>query len=418
MVTGRNKWAMLAFLCAIFVLYTIDRAMLGLLAVPIQAETGLSNVKFGVLSAAIFWTYAVCVPFSGLAGDRFNRVLIIGIAAVTWSLMAFLAGFASGFWSLFLLVSVALVAPQTLYGPSANALLAEQHVATRTIALSCHQAAYYVGWFTSGAAVAAVQGWFGSWRGPFFAFGATGMLLGTAFLLWNRNRREHRALQACQEDRPTFKASLRAFFCCKTALLVAVCYVGEVFVAYGYSSWGPKFIAEKFSLSTAAAGTGVMFWHYASSFAAILVAGFVTDRVVRRMPRFRMALSAAALAVSIPALVLFGLSDSLPVVWASAATLGAMIGVIGANQFTAVFDVVPSRYRAGSVGFLNVVAGLVGSTAPIALGWLSGKHGMRGFEIGFAAMAFVQVVAIGGLLLAMAFTFRHDFITAEKGEER
>ena len=59
----KNKWTMLAFLCAIFVLYTIDRAMLGLLAVSIQAETGLSNVKFGVLSAAIFWTYAVCVPF-------------------------------------------------------------------------------------------------------------------------------------------------------------------------------------------------------------------------------------------------------------------------------------------------------------------------------------------------------------------
>ena len=52
----RNKWGMLCFLCGLFVLYTIDRAMLGLLAVPIQQETGLSDVKFGVLSAAIFWT--------------------------------------------------------------------------------------------------------------------------------------------------------------------------------------------------------------------------------------------------------------------------------------------------------------------------------------------------------------------------
>ena len=363
MTIGKNKWAMLAFLCAIFVLYTIDRAMLGLLAVPIQAETGLSNVKFGVLSAAIFWTYAVCVPFSGLAGDRFNRVLIIGIAAVTWSLMAFLAGFASGFWSLFLLVSVALVAPQTLYGPSANALLAEQHVSTRTIALSCHQSAYYVGWFTSGVAVAAVQGWFGSWRGPFFAFGAIGLLTGVAFLMWNR--RNVRTDPARDGSRPSgntgFKASLRAFFCCKTAVLVAVCYVGEVFVAYGYSSWGPKFIAEKFSLTPAEAGTGVMFWHYASSFAAILLAGYVTDRVVRRMPRFRMALSAGALVVSMPALVLFGTSGSLPVVWAAAALLGAMLGVLGANQFTNLFDVIRPDCRAGAIGFLNVVAALVGT---------------------------------------------------------
>ena len=418
MTAGKDKWAMLAFLCAIFVLYTIDRAMLGLLAVPIQAETGLSNVRFGVLSAAIFWTYAICVPFSGLAGDRFNRVRIIGVAAVAWSLMALLAGFASGFWSLFLLVSVAIVAPQTLYGPSANALLAEKHTETQTIALSCHQSAYYIGWFTSGAAVSAVLGWCGSWRGPFFTFGAVGLLIGVVFLLWNRKGSGKSSAKRVQQDtgKIGFKASLRAFFCCKTAVLVATCYVGEVFVAYGYSSWGPKFIAEKFALTSAEAGTGVMFWHYASSFVAILLAGLVTDRVVKQMPRFRMALSATALIVSIPALVLFGLSDSLPVVWASAAALGAMIGVIGANQFTAVFDVVPSQFRAGSIGFLNVVAALVGSTAPIALGWLSGKYGIRGFGVGFAAMAIVQVIAIVGLLLAIAFTFKYDFINMETGE--
>ena len=410
----KNKWGMLGFLCVIFVLYTIDRAMLGLLAVPIQEETGLSDVKFGVLSAAIFWTYALCVPFSGLAGDRFNRAKLIGIAAVSWSAMTLLAGFANGFWSLFMLVSVAIVAPQTMYGPSANALLAEQHRETRTIALSCHQAAYYVGWFTSGAAVAAVVSLFGSWRGSFFAFGSVGMVVGTAFLLWN-GRGSGAAVPAARRPGGSgFRASLKAFFGCRTAILAAVCYVAEVFVGYGYSAWGPKFIAQKFSLTAAQAGTGVMFWHYASAFGAILIAGFVTDRFVRRMPRFRMALSSGALIVSMPMLALFGLSDSLPVVWTAAALLGAMIGVIGANQVTAVFDVVPSQFRAGAGGFLNVIAGLVGSTAPIGLGALSGALGVRGFEIGFAAMAAVQLVAVVALALAMAFTFKRDFAVIEQ----
>ena len=35
--------------------------------------------------------------------------------------------------------------------------------------------------------------------------------------------------------------------------------------------------AEKFGISPSEAGTGVMFWHYAASFAAILVTGIVTD---------------------------------------------------------------------------------------------------------------------------------------------
>ena len=137
-------------------------------------------------SAAIFWTFSVCVPFSGLAGDRFNRAKLIGFAAVAWSAMAILAGFAGGFWTLFLFASVALVAPQTMYGPSANALLAECHADTRTVALSCHQAAYYTGWFVSGAAVAGITALFGSWRAAFFVCGAVGLVVGLTFLLGAR----------------------------------------------------------------------------------------------------------------------------------------------------------------------------------------------------------------------------------------
>ena len=48
----RAKWSVLALLCAIFVVYTVDRALIGLLALPIQEETGLSNLRFGVLSSA------------------------------------------------------------------------------------------------------------------------------------------------------------------------------------------------------------------------------------------------------------------------------------------------------------------------------------------------------------------------------
>ena len=409
MGTTKSKWTLVAFLCALFVVYTIDRALLGILAVPIQDETGLDNVRFGILSAAVFWTYSLCVPFSGLAGDRFNRARLIGLAVTVWSAMTFLAGFATGFWSLLLLVSVAICAPQTLYGPSANALIAEHHDKTRTFAMSCHQAAYYTGWFVSGAAVAGVLAVFGNWRWAFFVFGTVGLLLGIAFLLWSR-KFTPAAPAAKQSGDRTIKQSLLAFFGCRTALLVAVCYVAEVFVGYGYSAWGPKFIAQKFNLSASAAATGVMFWHYAAAFAAILVAGRLTDRFVVRWPRFRLALSASALVVTMPALVLFGTSGSLPVVWAAAATLGAMLGVIGANQFTVIFDVVPSQYRAGSIGFLNVIAGLVGSTAPIALGALSEARGVGGFEVGFASMAAVQLVAVAGLASAMLFTFRKDRI--------
>ena len=409
---SKGKWAILGFLCAIFVTYTVDRALLGILAKPIQDELGLTNGQLGVLSAAVFWTYALCVPFSGLAGDRFDRAKIIGFAAVAWSAMTLLAGFASGFWSLFFLVSIAICAPQTLYGPSANALVAEYHRETRTIALSCHQAAYYTGWFVSGAAVAGILSLFGVWRAAFFVCGSVGVVIGTVFLCY-AGRCAERGPSAASIGRttgPTLGRSLRAFFGCRTALLVSVCYVTQVFVGYGYSVWGPKFVAQKFAISTARAGTGVMFWHYAAAFAAIVLAGLATDRFVRRWPRFRLFLSAAAVIGTAPALVLFATGGTLAVVWASAAFLGAMLGVIGANQFTMIFDVVPASCRSGALGFLNVTAGILGSLSPVLLGALSDRDGLRGFETGFAAMAGVEALALAALVAAAAFTFGKDRI--------
>ena len=407
-----RKWSVLAFLCGIIVIYTVDRALLGLLAEPIQKSTGLSDVRFGLLGSAIFWTYALAVPFAGLAGDRFDRSRLVGLAAVVWSMMTFLAGFADGFWSLLLLVSIAIVVPQALYSPAANALIASLHDRTRTVAMSCHQAAFYTGWFVSGTAVAGISALFGTWRAVFFVCGGVGLAVGLAFLAFAG--RSKAAGQSCvpasikQSNNRTVKQSFRAYFGCPSALLTSVSYVTEVFVACGYCVWGPKFVMMKFGISPGAAGTGVMFWHYAAAFAAILGAGFLTDAFVKRWPRFRLILSLSATVVAIPSLLLFGLGTSLPFVWTGAALLGAMLGVIGANQFTNLFDVVPPDHRSGAIGFLNVMAGLCGGLSPVLLGAFSEAQGLKGFERGFVLFASVQLLPIAALASSILLTFRKD----------
>ena len=406
----RTKWSVLAFLCAIFTVYTVDRALLGLLAIPIQDETGLSNLRFGVLNSGIFWSYALVAPFSGLAGDRFDRPKLIGCAVICWSVATLLAGFADGFWSLFLLVSFAIVIPQTFYSPTASALIASLHTDTRTAAMSCHQAAFYTGWFVSGAAVAAILSLFGTWRTAFFVFGSLGLVLGLGFLVLFGRTRSSQSRTVQPADKPTVRQSLRAFWGCPSALLAGIGYVTVVFVSCGYCAWGPKFVAQKFSVSAAAAGTGVMFWHYAASFAAILVTGVATDRLVKRFPRCRLVLAMAAFLVAMPTLVLFGLGPTLPLALAGAAVLGAMWGVLGANQFTNLFDVIRPDCRAGAIGFLNVVAALVGSLAPMVLGWASQRYGLKGFEVGFAAMGGILVIPIAAFLISFSFTFKKDRI--------
>lgn len=404
----KNKWTLLTFLCAIFVVYTIDRAMLGPLAIPIQADTGISDVQFGFLNAAVFWTYAAVVPFAGFLGDRFSRLKLVGFASILWSVMMVLAGFANGFLSLLLLVSFAVTVPQTFYSPAAVALLASRHKETRTIAMSCHQAAFYAGWFLSGASVALLLGMFGSWRSAYFVFGGLGFILGLVFLVVGKGETEVVRHQGPARAWPSFKEALRAFCCCPSAMIAALGHAAFTAVAFGYCAWGPKFVAEKFAISPGAAGTGVMFWHFAAALVAVLLTGFVTDRLVGRFPKTRLFLQSVALLLSAPLLALFGFAPVLPFVWLAAAAFGIMKGSFEANSVNSLFDVVPSSCRASAMGFLNVLSGVLGAFVPIFLGWLSQYEGVRGLEYGFALLGGLLAIACLMMCFSLFRTFDRD----------
>jgi len=414
----RGKWTQLAFLCAIFAVYTIDRTLLGALALPIQRSTGVTDVQFGFLSAAIFWTYAAVVPFAGYAGDRFDRARLIGIASMVWSTMALLAGFASGFWSLLILVSVAVTAPQTVYSPSAVALIASRHRETRTVAMSIHQMSFYTGSLLSGAAVAGILACFGTWRAAYFIFGMVGIALGAAFLFCHCRGEAGVVSSAGQEvadkKKPGFKVVARAFFCCPSAVIAALGHVAFTFVAFGYTSWAPKFVALKFNLDAGKAAAGVMLWHFVAAMGAVLATGFITDRFVGRWPRFRLALQSASLVVAVPVMWVFGTTHSLAAAFGSAAMLGVLKGSFEANSFNSIFDVVPAECRASAVGFVNVLAGVIGAFAPIALGFLSQRGGIDGLGLGFAALGSVLALAFILMCVSIFRTFERDRIRSDK----
>lgn len=405
----KNKWTVLAFLCVIFVVYTVVRAFPGLFALPMQKELGISDVAFGVINSAVFWAYAACVPFAGVIGDHFNRRKVIGLAVVFWSVMAVATGFAGGYWALFVLVSIGITGPQTLYSPSAHALISQCHRETRTIALSCHQAAYYTGWFLSGLIAAATLAWFDSWRAAYFIFGGLGIALGAVFLFFSRDAASARQAVAAA-DAPSVREAFGAFFRCPSAVLAALGYTSMVFAAFGYTAWGPKFVALKFGISPGAAGTGVMSWHFAAAFPAILVAGWLSDRLVKTWPRFRLCLQIATLLLIAPTFALFGFGGSLAVVWFAAFAYGVLRGTFEANQVASVFDVVDVRYRATALSCMNIFAGLIGSLAPMLVGALSQSRGIRGFEIGFALLG--ASLGLGAVLMGVSalFTFNRDRI--------
>ncbi len=403
------KWVVLALLSGAFFFHQADRALFGLLTIPIQADLHLTDLQIGWVNTALFCTLAVATPFAGLLGDRFSRKWIITLSLLFWSLMTACTGLVGGVVGLIFFRSIATGGGESFYAPSAYALLASHHRETRSLALSVHQSALYIGLMFSGALVACALHALGGWRPVFFIFGGLGFLLGVVFCFALKDGRPAGAPPPAAAA-PPFRESLRAYFCNPSALLASVGFIAVVFANNAYLCWAPKFIARKFGLSVGAAGSGTMLYHHIAAFAAIMLGAFVTDRLVVGRPRFRLGLQIAALVGGAPALLFIGCAPGIAACWCAVVFYGVFRGLCEVNTHASLFDVIAPAHRASAEGLMTMVAFFIGSLAPLLLGALSDRYGLRGFETGFAILGAGYLVGAAALLASFLFTFRRDRI--------
>ena len=320
------KWILLAMLSFAFFFHQADRALFGLLTIPIQDELHLTDVQIGWINTVLSWTLALMTTIAGFCGDRFSRKWIITISLMFWSLMTVCMGFVGNFTILGIAISayacvmffrsIATGGGESFYAPSAYALIAAHHKETRSVALSVHQAALYIGLMTSGALVAWILhglkgsvwvtehfGELGYWRPVFIIFGALGFVLGILFVFFLKDKTdpsEKKADPVAKEKGSSLVEGLKAYFCNPSALLATSGFIAIVFVNNAYLFWAPKFVAQKFAAelgdkAVAVAGNGTMLYHHICAFAAIMAGGFLTDALVKRFPRFRLLFQSCAL---------------------------------------------------------------------------------------------------------------------------
>ncbi len=414
---GKNyKWLLLAFLSMAFFFHQADRVLFGLLTIPIQDELHLTDLQIGWINTALFCTLAVMTPIGGFVGDRFSRKWIITFSLLFWSLMTACTGFVGGMCGLIFFRSIATGGGESFYVPSALALLASHHRETRSVALSVHQAALYVGLMFSGALVAWALHLFGGWRPVFFTFGGLGFLLGVVFVWALKERRDDGDKGVDGDDckakgeKPPLVKGLKAYFCNPSALLATGGFLAVVFANNAYLSWAPKFMARKFELGVGAAGYGAMLYHHVAAFVAIMAGAFLTDACVRRNPRFRLLLQTVALLLGAPALILFGFAPSCIAAWAGVALYGVFRGLFEVNAHASLFDVVPPCHRSTAEGLMTMVAFFTGSLSPLMIGALSDKYGVRGFEIGFSILGIGYLLGAAAIAASFFFTFKKDRI--------
>lgn len=383
-----RKWLTLAVLCCAYFFYMSDRMLFGLLVLPIQKETGLTDLQIGLIDMVVYWTMVLLAPVSGVMGDRFSRTRIISCAVILWGLFTAATGLVGGIVGFVAVRAVLVTAAQAFYGPSAAAFIASQHKETRTVALAVHEGGMYVGMLSCGIIVSALLTAFGGWRPVYFAYGAATAAVGLVFALFYW--RDGTVAGAAKKS---LAVGMKAFFGNPAALCIGSGFVAILFASSGFAVWAPKFMALKFNLTVGEAARGVMFWPNVAAMTGAIGGGFLTDWLVRRYPRVRLVLYITVFLASVPLLAAIGFLPCLPLVWCAFVAFGLMRGLYTSNSKAALFDVIPPEYRSSAVGFLSIIACLFSSLAPVLIGFASHRWGLLGFEIAFTSIGALLVTA-------------------------
>lgn len=399
--TRNYKWELLIWLWFAFFLNQGDRQIYNVVMPLIGADLKLEAVQLGLVATIFTAIYGVLVPVAGYAGDVFSRKWMVFASLVTFSVGTVLTGAASGFLLLIIFRSVATGAGEAFYYPAANALIGEYHQQSRARAMAIHQTANYTGVVVSGFLAA----WIGEkwgWRMSFLTFGFAGVIW-AALVAW---RLKDAPRPAATATRIPLREVCAVVFRKPTVLLLALAFGGMVFVHIGYVTWMPTFLKEQFGLSLSHAGFSSMFYHHLLAYVGVLFGGWLSDRMAARRRQVRMEIECLGLLLGAPFILLMGVSGSLILTYVALAGFGFFRGVYDSNLMAAPFDVIPSKYRASATGLMLGCAFLIGSAAPVALGWMKSRMGLG---IGLSSLGFVYLLSAALVLVALKFFFHRDY---------
>lgn len=358
-----------------YTLNFIDRILIGVVAEPIIKEFQLADWQFGILSGfgfAVLYTVAG-IPIARLA-EKYNRVRIIAVSVIVWSLMTALCGLAGGFISL-LVFRVGVGIGEAGCTPPANSIISD-YFPPRSRARAF--AIYALG-ITLGSVFANLFG--GpiaenfSWRDAFLMLGLPGVLVG--IVIWFTMKEPPRgysepASVVQSETAPSISDVLRSIVTNRTYLLNGLAATIVAFVGYGVTAFQAPFFQRVYGLSVGEVATTLVLPLSLAAAAGTFSAGLLTEKLSGKFPSIVAWLPGLGLGLAIP-LYWFGYhSTNLQVTfWLLFAGAFCHYSYLGA-QYTICQAVVDIRARATALAIMLFVVNLIGyGVGPLFIGILS-----------------------------------------------
>jgi predicted MFS family arabinose efflux permease len=369
----RYRMVVLAMLVLVYTFNFIDRQIVGILAVPIKADLGLTDTQLGLmggLAFALFYTL-LGIPIAMFA-DRSNRTAIMTVALVFWSAMTAVCGLAQNFWQLFLARLGVGVGEAGGVAP-AYSIVADY--------FPPHQRARALGVYSFGVPIGSSLGiLFGGliaslvdWRTAFIVVGVAGIVLAPIFKLVVREPVRGRFDAKGSTGKAVgFGEVMRLLLSKRSFWGLSFGASASSMMGYGMFFWLPSFFVRSYQLTLLEASLYYGAILLVGGIAGIWMGGSLADRFGAARKRAYAIIPAVAFLATIPfyiaavtshslalSFVLFLVPTALGLVW-----LGPVL--------SSIQHVVPPHMRATASAVFLFVNNLIGiGLGTVALGALS-----------------------------------------------
>lgn len=170
-----RRWQLAILLCAITTINYLDRQAFAVASPAIVGQFGISNTRFGEITAAFLFFYGIGHLIVGPLIDRFGTRRAFSMAVVGWSVVGILHSAARGYWS-FLVCRSLLGLFEAANFPAAIKAIAERFPAKeRTVAVGILTVGPGLGAVLAPPLLGMIIVWVG-WRWAFIVPGLAGFI--------------------------------------------------------------------------------------------------------------------------------------------------------------------------------------------------------------------------------------------------
>ncbi len=385
----RVRFSILAAIFVSVVINYMDRSNISVAASMITDDLHLTPVQLGYIFSAFGWTYAILQIPGGIMADKFGARTVYALSLILWSAVTVAQGFATGF--------IALVALRMLIGVfEAPSYPINNRIVTswfpdkeRATAIAIYTSGQYIGLAFLAPVLTAIEQYTG-WQGLFIITGSVGIIWGIIWYFIYRDPQQHQRINEAELNYIEQGGGLISGTGAKNKSKAAIfnladlkevfrhkklwgIYVGQFTVngsMWFFLTWFPTYLVKYRGMDFIKSGFLASI-PFIAAFAGILLAGFLSDHMIRKGVSTGIARKAPVITGLLLTIAIIGAnyveSPALIIMFMCIAFFGN-----GFASITWIFvsTMAPKHLLGLTGGVFNFMGGLSAIVIPLVIGYL------------------------------------------------